>query len=338
MHGLLGRGQASESGISIALLTVIFLIGAGLLVKQSCYDPARFGAEITSPAESIGKDKAASAAEPALLLPAGYATVTALEHYEPDSLYEKIDGKAELYLSCGFRLLNCQRFAAADNEEHWAEIYLFDMGTARNAFAVYSTQKRAEALPLEGIQFGYRTQDAVFVAAGRYYLEVVAGESSPQMVEAMVQVAVNFAGQAETAGSEIGELKLLASDYLVPDSFGLQLVNAFGLEELGNIFSARYAFGNEVVTVFIGKQSDEAAAKVAAQRYYKFLVDNGAVDKTSEFGAPEVNGHILEFYGSTEVVFTNGVYLAGVHQAERPESAIKAATILDRNLSGASGK
>src|SRR3989304_2728374 len=59
------------------------------------------------------------------------------ESFGPEDLFNKIDGKAELYLSAGFVNLTCQRFSEKNKPESWAEIYIYNMAEPRNAFAVF---------------------------------------------------------------------------------------------------------------------------------------------------------------------------------------------------------
>lgn len=57
-----------------------------------------------------------------------------LAFFDPASLSGKISGQAELYFSAGFKCLRAQRFALADDPALWFEIFVYDLGTARNAF------------------------------------------------------------------------------------------------------------------------------------------------------------------------------------------------------------
>ena len=64
------------------------------------------------------------------------------ETFDAEKLSEKIDGKAGLYLSAGFKSLTCRRYKKPDNPDLWLEIFFYDMGNIINSFAVYSMQRR----------------------------------------------------------------------------------------------------------------------------------------------------------------------------------------------------
>ncbi|MHC4075407.1 MAG: DUF6599 family protein, partial [Planctomycetota bacterium] len=114
------RSRVLESAVAIGLLMVLVIIGASVFIKQSHY----------ASADMNGLDWG-------LLLPQGYEKLSDVEIYDSDNLYEKINGKATLYTESGFRKLFTQRFANSLDKSLAAELYLYDMGEAKNAFSVY---------------------------------------------------------------------------------------------------------------------------------------------------------------------------------------------------------
>ncbi len=132
------RARRLEPVISICLLAILFLIGLGIFIKQFDYDMSRFG---------IGTAAAPKFEIPfelSSLVPAGFETLSKAEIYNPENLYEKINGKAPLYTESGFEKLSTQRFASISDQSLWMELFVYDMATVRNAFSVYSVQRRAE--------------------------------------------------------------------------------------------------------------------------------------------------------------------------------------------------
>ena len=84
---------------------------------------------------------------------------------------------------------------------------------------------------------------------------------------------------------------------------------------------------------FLTKCASVEDATALGQDYYEFLIANGAVKKSAVDIA--LAGRVVDFYGSIEIVFVNGVYMAGVHQADSQESAEKLAIMLNEKLSAA---
>jgi len=266
------------------------------------------------------------------LTPAGFEKLLKTEVYGEDTLYEKINGKAPFYTESGFEKLSTQRFVSKDDEGLWAELYMFNMATARNAFSVYSRQRRADAesIALLNCPFGYRTENALYFVSGQYYIELVGSTESDELFKAMTAIAQKVGAALEVDDTAIDELKLFDHQGLIAGSEKLYLRGAFGSEELTDTFTAQYKIGGEAVTVFLSKRSDEQAAKNLADSYYRFLIDNGAKDK--ELDWPVDDGRVVDFYDLTEIVFSTGPYTAGVHQAENTQAAVKAAVMLNAQL------
>jgi len=266
----------------------------------------------------------------ASLLPAGFVAMTEAETFERDTLYVKIDGKADLYLQSGFRELSCQRFVSGDDEKLWAEIYLYDMGTARNAFAVYSIQRRATAVKLSLSRFSYKAESAVFFTTAKYYVEIIAAVESEKLHNAVLTVAQNIARLPHEQKGSLGELKFFPERGLIADSFKLQLTSVFGFEGLDNIFTAKYRFGAGTVTAFLSQRQSREEANEVAGNYYQFLIDNGATAKSAV--NDNLAGKVLDFYDSIEIILVSGRFMLGVHEAYDQLSAEKVAIMLKEKV------
>lgn len=101
------------------------------------------------------------------------------ESYNPDTLWEKINGQAEFYLPDGFELLKSQLYVAIDNADMLIEVNIYNMGNIANAFSVFSLQKREQASPIDGVSFAYQTENAVYLVHGPFYIEIISKRKSP---------------------------------------------------------------------------------------------------------------------------------------------------------------
>ena len=141
-----------EIGVGMVILTVLVGIGIGIFCLQFRFNPAVVAMN-QAPVAQTGK----SLAKDALLVtpPEGLRPLMSPESFTPANLYEKINGQAELYLSAGFVALKSQRFAEADNPDAWLELLIYDMGSSPNA---------------------------LFMAHGRYYIQIIAFAPSKKLV------------------------------------------------------------------------------------------------------------------------------------------------------------
>lgn len=326
------RAKRLESAISICLLAVLFLIAAGVFLKQSGFDMSRFG--IYATASNLSSQKSQTiGSETTLrnLAPMGFETLSELETYTQENLYEKINGKAPLYIESGFIKLFTQRFVSRDDRNLWMELFLFDMGTTKNAFSVYSVQRRPDADALQTMQFAYRTTNALYFAIDKYYVELVGSAQSQELLEAMLAVADKIPSRLAVAkDTEIAELRLFPQENIVPDSFKLYSAGTFGFDGLTDTFTARYRLGEKTITAFLSRRQNAQDAQLVAESYYKFLIQNGGIDKPPL--NKNIEAKIVEFYDTTEIVFTIGPFLAGIHEAQNQQTAEKLAEILINKL------
>jgi hypothetical protein len=327
-----GRAKRLESAISICLLAILSLIGAGVVIKQSDYKISQYGTDAApTPKLETQNSKFEIPFELSSLVPAGFEMLSKIEIYNSENLYEKINGKAPLYTESGFEELFTQRFVSINDRSLWMELHAYDMSTVKNAFSVYSVQKRAESEAFPSMQLAYKTGNALYFVHGKYYIELVGSSESGELFKAIAEVARKIqANLAIDPDTGIAELAMFPQENLVAGSIKLYLVNAFGFERLTNTFTAKYRSGNETVTAFLSKRADSRDAEAIAESYRNFLIENGAVIKNTT-NKPIV-GKVMDSYGTTEIVFTVGPFIAGIHETDNQQAAERIAEILINKL------
>ena len=203
------NNERHHTGLSMVILSILTVIAAGILITQSRYNPAILKFDELSPAAGNTVHSSPPAPIEAFLpLPSGLKPLTAPEAFDTANLSDKINGKAELYLSAGFIGLVSQRFRDEAASDLWIESYVYDMGTGRNAFAVFSAQRREGAESLGLVQYAYRSSNAVFLVHGQYYLELIASQATGRMNQSMVALAGTFVDNTRAETVVIAEQDL----------------------------------------------------------------------------------------------------------------------------------
>jgi hypothetical protein len=205
--------------VGFIILLCLAGIAAGVYHKQFSFNPAVLVATTAAPAPAApnpaapnpaASNPAAAAPNESLpTLPPELSAFSAPETFTADNLYDKVDGKADLYLTAGFVGLQCQRLALKATNDVWMEWFVYDMGTLPQAFSVFSLQRRAEAQPLDLTPFAYQTQNSLYFVSGRYYVEAVTAMPTEPMMAAMRAMARQFVAAHPPGSAEIPELKLL---------------------------------------------------------------------------------------------------------------------------------
>ncbi len=310
-----GAPSRRETLVGVAILVLLAAIGLGVLYVQRAPNPAVLVYETAG--EMPGAPAASADSIP---LPDGFSAMSPPEVFGPETLSDKIDGKAELYLAAGFERLTARRVAPGEAAAGgWMEIFAYRMDDPRSAFAVYSAQQREGAQPVSRFRHGYRTANALFFVHGPFYVEIVSS-SADENAGRLQQAADAFAAAHPVAEAEVAEKDLFPADGLLPDSIVLQSADVFGFEKLNDVFIAQYRLNDSVVGAFVSARASTPEAEQLAEAYADFLIRFGGKPEPVDFPAPAV--HLVEVFGVYELVFASGSVLAGVHEAEDPGTAL----------------
>jgi len=327
--------STSQRLTGYAILALLGLIAVWLLIQQSRFNPAVIVALRTP--QLPGKLQAATAqAQSALaaLLPevSGFTPLAPVESYSRDTLSDKIDGKAELYLSAGFKEMVCRMFSLGESGSTHVDVYLYDMGSAPNAYAVFSGQRRPNSPSILLTANAYATTNALFFSQGQYYVEIVADRASESLRNSLETYAAALLAKLPSPGESKSETALFPKECLILDTLRLCPTDTFGLEGFNNVLTGEYSLKSGKATAFIATRETPEQAQAGAQRYLDFLAANG-YQKVATPASP-TNMKALALDNSFEIVFVQGRILAGVHDATSLATAVELADKLQTALQG----
>jgi hypothetical protein len=324
--------NTAERLASAAVLVVLAAAAVHLGVRQRVPGPAMAeGASIGS-----GGATAAAAAPARGVLdpwPEVVRPMGAAETFSPATLSDKIDGKAELYLAAGFVSMACQRVSVAAGQEAWMEVFVYDMGAPERAYSVYSAQKRRDAAEAGAGDYAYLSDNQLCLVHGPFYLELVASDAAAATMEAAAVVARAFVERtAVDSHADVGSDEALfpAAD-MVPGSVALVAADAFGAAGLRDVFVARYRSGAGEATLFIARRETPEAARRAAAEFGRFLADDcGGAEVAAPSAVPGLAA--FDLGGLFDCVFTDGPFMAGVHEASDRDTALRLAERLAERI------
>ncbi|HEX5681290.1 MAG TPA: DUF6599 family protein [Desulfobacterales bacterium] len=324
-----------ETILALCVLASLTVIAIGMAMVQSQFNPAVVNFLQGAADRAQGLPAAPATVEPILPLPEGMSLLTPAERFDRETLSDKIDGKAELYLSAGFIRLDSQRLALAGQPDLWVEVFIYDMGSFENAYAVFSAQRRADATMLDFAEFAYRAENALFFVHGPYYLELIASGTDDRLRTSMDALARALILSRTVAQATIAERDLFPKPGLVATSISLIPADAFGVADLDRVFTATYAIAGSEMTAFLSRRADPQAAAALAGAYVDFLKTYGGEVKASD--EPVAGGAVVAILDMYEVVFAEGPFLAGVHEAPDRDKAVALAKELAAKLKEVSG-
>lgn len=326
-----------QTVLSMVILSILIFIGTGIVIIQTRFNPAILQKDELGPAAGqVKQAPALSSIEAFVPLPQGLKPLTAPEIFETHNLSDKINGKAELYLAAGFTRLHSQRFIDEVASDLWVEAYAYDMADGKNAFAVFSAQRRKNAASLDFTRYAYRSPNAVFLIHGQYYIELIASQASSQAMQAMEMLAQTFIRNTHTETVTIVEQDLFPKMGLIADSISLIASDAFGFEQLNQVYTAEYRLDEEPLMAYLSRRQTPARAEELASAYGKFLLNFGG--QRLEHQLPLKNAQLIEILDTYEVIFSYGSFLAGIRDATTREQAVKLAIQLFDHMGEVAGE
>lgn len=322
-----------QSTLSYFLLGLLGLIALSVFFVQGRYDPVRWHARTETATQQDMNSAAAQAETTEPIAVDGLRPMTAGQTYDAANLSDKIDGKAELYLSAGFVKLDSRRYILSGEPTQWLEMFVYDMGRYENAFAVFSRQRRSGVQPSKLTGDAYRTANGIFFVHGKFYSEIIGATTSDILMEKMAELAELWIKNHPVSPSAgLDDPSRFPKDGLVPDTIKLNPANVFGFESFDRIFTAEYQQGDQTATLFLSRRDSAQEAADLAEAYAAFLVTYGGQAITPPADAPKVK--IIEIMDTFDMVTSRGPFLAGVHEAADPAYGLALIKALNANLEG----
>lgn len=320
-----GPGKV-ESVLSWSIIGVLGLVGLWVVMKNFTVNPAVKLAGLQATART---GPSAGADLPAFLPPSQLAAER-IESFGPDKLHLKINGKAELYLASGFKRLIARRFRLKGRSGEWFEVFRYEMTSIGSAFAAYSQQRRPRAEFLGLTPYAYWTANGLFMVHGPYYVEVIGSRPNPALKRIILSWAGRFVAATKVKVRQVPQLSWFPTENLAPHSFRYWVKSALGFRQLNRVFAAVYGRGNQALTAFISRRASAAEAAGLARNMVQTLVKSGGRLLPVPKNMPATQ--VVSIAGIHLIIFNQGPWLAGVHQAEDLAAALALARRLQRHL------
>jgi hypothetical protein len=226
--------------------------------------------------------------------------------FRPDTLFEYIDGAAEVYLSYDFMELLVAQFQEKRTKASMT-VEIYDMGNGRNAFGIYSAERYPESRFLPIGNQGYLDEGTLNFLAGRYYVKLLCFEAGARSEEYLKLYAKEVTGKIKDPGSLPDLLTVFPKDGLIVNGEKFVLRNFLGFKFLGRGFTANYKVKDlEFDCFFIEGKSDEDAGAMLKQ-YLDHFAKTGQPAEKQGYGF-----HLKDPYLKHVFLAQVGKFLCGV--------------------------
>jgi len=317
-----GVTQAADQQAGLALENEIAAHLQEVMKKRESLSGFQFGANSLIPASITGGE---------------WALNGKIESFGPENLYEKIDGRAEEYLSFGFTHLDCASFAKAGKADEFVDVYVYDHGTKLNTFGMFSAEKTPDAEVIDLGRVGYLSQGSVFFCKGTKYVQAMPGSDSEEAKDFALKLAQAVEARiSDTMGSLPGA-NCLPAEGMKAGSLQYIPTNALSQDYLNRVFTAYYQdeTTSQTLRAFVTRAGNEDEAKAILTKYKGYLAQYGKLGPLVLDGLDSASG---EMAGTTELVFAEGTFFGGVNEAPTPEAAKAMAQKLDAHLKEVAAK
>jgi hypothetical protein len=288
------------------------------------YDPPQITPEMKVVTETI-----AQALEG--LTPEGFAQKSLVERYTEVNLYEKINGRSELFHAYNVTGMTFVTFSKADDPAKFIDVFLYDMTTPLGAFGIYSVERSSGSEAIATGDGGHRTKADLFFRKGQYYASILTSGPDEEVQKAASALADTLAKRLKGKAADIWGLAMLPAKNRVEDTVRYFMVDALGLDFLTNAFTAQYRDGEARFTAFVARcKSADHAAEVLA-KYKVHLEEFGDMAEPAKIEGASVMFADMggdHFVGACQV----GDVIAGVTEVKGRDAAVKAMTFLLKGL------
>ncbi len=247
----------------------------------------------------------------------GFKKAAESEYYFPDTLFEYINGGAELFLTYGFVALMVTQFIEKGNPAHRATLEIYNMGSIENAFGVSRTEEGGKPYKLPGGAEGSLGNGMLQFYKGCFYVKIFLPPTSKAFPAVAEHIGKTVEGRIKGGFARPDFFNLLPHSDRHTGSENYTSKDFLGQPFFNRIASARYARGENMYTVFLSTESDTNAAENLG-KYKEYLIQENAYLSDLPGGMRGFTGRD-PYYGNCAITIIKG-RIAGV--LSNPEHAV----------------
>ncbi|MFP4081174.1 MAG: DUF6599 family protein [Candidatus Aminicenantes bacterium] len=201
--------------------------------------------------------------------------------YFPETLYEYIDGAAEIYLSYDFRKLMVGQYKKRDTTAS-VSVEIYDMGNEKNSFGIYSAERFPDAQFVSAGTQGYVEEGAMNFLIGKYYIKLLCFDCEDKSDKFLRLFSKEFLNKIEEKGQFPHLVRRFPEQGLVLNSEKFILKNFMGYEFFHDGYLADYEFEGTDFQCFFIEGEDAQEAQNMLERYLE--VKSGRSQKKMDRG------------------------------------------------------
>lgn len=195
-----------------------------------------------------------------------WSLVNEAQNYFSETLYEYINGAAEIYLAYDFKQLIVGEYKK-ENSDISVTVEIYDMGNEKNAFGIYSAERFQDNTFISlGIQ-GYIEEGSLNFLASKYYVKLLCFECNKQSEEYLKFFGQQICKKFEKKWQWPSLLDVFSKEGIIPNSEKFILKNFLGYGFLHDGYIVSYRLQEHEFDCFLIEGKDQTDAQDMLDKY-----------------------------------------------------------------------
>ena len=266
---------------------------------------------------------------------AGWTLVAGPDFYEPDNLWEYINGQADFFIDYGFQRVDTAEYRN-DGESLSVVVEVYRMGRPQEAFGIFAAERTADDRPAAIGSGAFVGANTLGFWQGSHYVKVTTFEEGPTVQPLMLGMAAEMSSRLPEDGSQLKTLELFPDEGLAAGSERFIPKNFLGQPYLAVVYRVDTVRSGDEMQLFIA----EAASPAKALSHFESLA-GFYLEREPELASVDASSQppLLVVDGSSKLVaFQMGHRLAGAMGMQDIESGREAALELAEEISHSSAR
>jgi len=207
-------------------------------------------------------------------LPENWAVVEGPTIFNRKTLFEHIDGQAELFLKYGFEKSLFAGYQTSKKRGDQIDLDIYDMGNVLQAFGVFSRHRNENRPGGFGLD-SYLDDQSAFFYKGRYFVMLNSGGPNPSILKQMGMAIASKITEPSLPPKEMG---FFPQQRFKPGSIQYFPEGLLGHQFLKKGFQGTYIDGEKEFHLFLAMYKNAQESTNALKAYKDYLSKKGRVD------------------------------------------------------------
>jgi hypothetical protein len=240
--------------------------------------------------------------------------------FTADTLFDHINGEAELYLPYGFDSLATARYVkkAPSGSPFVADVYR--MGSLLDAFGIYSNYRKASAPPCDVGADCFRSSSQLLFYQDRYFVRLQATDTPTPGQDVFLACGRAISAKLPPGKNRPAEMDFLNAPGIAPKTERYIAQSVLGYPFFRRGLTADAVVGGERTQVFVVIEDSAASARKAFDEYHASLKASGKIIASTDAGGwPSIAASDPLYRGV--YIEQSGRYLVGAIRLKDPLAA-----------------